>query len=253
MTNSNPVAVITGASSGIGEAITKLLAKQGFAVVFGARRADKGQTLEAVIQADGGKAKFVQTDVNQESDVQSLVSAAIESFGTLDVAVNCAGVHRPQTLTESSNEDYDAVLNTNLKALWWSMKYEIEALKSENKGGVIINIGSNVGVNGAKNAALYVASKHAVSGLTKAAALDYAQDNIRVNIVNPGPVRTEMFENAVNGDPDVEAFFESWVPMGRVGHVDDVANAVAYLASPEAKYLTGASIAVDGGTLAGFN
>lgn len=164
------VAIITAASSGMGVAITKILAQQGFAVGFAARREDRGRELEEGIKAAEGKAVFIQADLTREEDIKNFHERALSLFGHIDVAVNNAGAHRGQTLTESSVEDYNTIKDTNVKAVWLSTKYQIEAMRQHSEGGSIINIAFNVAHNGAKNAALYVMSKHAVLGLNKAAA-----------------------------------------------------------------------------------
>lgn len=247
------VALITGANSGIGAAISETLASEGYAIVLAARREDQGMALERQIKEAGGDAVFVRADLTREENIRHLHEKALSVYGRIDAAVNNAGVHRGQMLTESSIEDYNAIMDTNVRAVWLGMKYQIEAMRQTEDGGAIVNIASNVGHNGAHKLALYVASKHAVIGLTKAAAIDHGAEGIRINTVSPGPIRTEMFEKAVDGDPELEAAITNWVPLGRVGTAREVARVVRWLVSEEASFVNGHSLAVDGGTLAGFN
>ncbi len=250
--NTQKVAIITGTSSGIGADIARTLASDGYVLVITARRRDRGEALEAEIKASGSEVVFIQADLTKEEDIKYVHDFTLQKFGRIDLAVNNAGVHRMTSIIDTELEDYQAIMDTNVKAVWLGMKYQIQAMQNQG-GGSIINIASNVAHNGAKNMAVYAASKHAVLGLTKAAALDHANENILINAVSPGPTRTEMFDGAVNGNQEMEDAIIDWVPLGRIGLSQDVANAVSYIASDKASFMTGHSMVIDGGTLAGFN
>jgi len=243
------VALVTGASSGIGEATAIALASSGAAVVLGARSIDKGERVAEKIRTAGGKAVFVQTDVTDDAQVAALVRTAEEEFGGLDIAFNNAGVEGPLgPLADVEVEAYDKVFDTNVRGVWLSLRHEIRALRKRG-GGSIINNTSVLGLRGVANFSTYVASKHAVEGLSKSAAIETAGENIRINTVAPGPIVTPLLERATGGNTDG---FNAIVPMGRAGKPEDIAHAVVFLASDDSSYVTGESLAVGGGSTAGF-
>lgn len=240
------VVMITGASSGIGRTTAIKFAKQGAKVVLVARRGEEGIAVEKEIQDFGGEAHFIKADVSIESEVENAVSLTLEKYDRLDIAFNNAGVAElPVGTTELTETEWDRVLNINLKGTWLCMKYQIPQML--NNGGAIVNMASVYGLVGTSmGLPAYVASKHGVVGLTKAAALEYAPRNIRVNAICPGWIPTPGNEMALN-EPEIKAFAESLHPMARLGAQDDVANAVIWLSSEGAAFITGQSLAADGG------
>jgi len=246
---SDQVVLITGALTGIGRATAIAFAKEGASVVVSGRRADEGQKLAAELRNLGADAEFLQADVRRESDVQDLVDQAITRFGHLDVAVNNAGTEgKPGPFTDQTAETYAATFDTNVLGTLLSMKHELRVMLPQLHGN-IINVSSTYGRSGAPGAALYAGSKHAVEGLTKAAALEFAETGIRVNVVAPGPIETGML-NRFTGTPEKKAALISGVPMKRIGRPEEVAAAILFLASDKASFITGASLAADGGKLA---
>lgn len=240
------VAVVTGGGSGIGRATAEAIAEAGASVVIGNRNAEQGEEVVQAIRTAGGQAVFQRTDVTRAADVAALVQRAVQEFGKLDLAFNNAGVdgaHAP--LAEQSEAEVSFILDVNIKGVWLCMKYEIEQML-ENGGGAIVNTSSIFGLNGYPGWSIYTATKHAVTGMTKAAALEYATKGIRVNAVGPGPIETPLLEKGTGGDPNAYA---SFVPMGRIGQPREVANAVVWLCSDEASFITGHTLPVDGGVV----
>lgn len=245
------VALVTGGGSGIGRAAALALARSGAAVVIGNRNADQGEAVVAEIVSAGGKARFQRTDVSKSADVKALVTHALTSFGRLDLAFNNAGMEgEKKPLHEQGEEQAAQVFAVNVQGLFWSMMFEVEAMLANAGGsrgegrGAIVNCSSVFGLRGFPGWAPYVASKHAITGMTKAAAVDYAARGIRVNAVAPGPIETPMLARTAGGDPQVYARV---VPMGRIGRPEEVAEAVVWLLSDAASYVTGETLAIDGG------
>ena len=241
------VALVTGATSGIGTAVAEAFADEGAKVVLTGRREDKGAAVAEKIKADGGDALFVRTDVQKAEDVKNMVAAAVETYGRLDYAINNAGVEQyMRPLTDQTEEVYDMVMDTNVKGVWMSMKEEIPVML-ETGGGAVVNISSVAGVIGMPNAPVYVASKHAVIGLTKSVALEFAKQNVRVNAVLPAAIETPMIDRFTQGNEEAYQYFESLHPIGRVGKPNEVADACVWLCSEGSSFVTGSSIKVDGG------
>ncbi|MDB5384874.1 MAG: linC 1 [Planctomycetaceae bacterium] len=241
------VTVVTGGGTGIGRATALAMAKAGAIVVIGNRDAHKGEEVAEMIRKTGGKAVFQKTDVSKPADAQALVARAVSEFGRLDLAFNNAGMDGEQVpLHEQDIEKASALFDVNIKGVFYCMKYEIEQMLKTG-GGAIVNTSSIFGLNGYADWSLYVATKHAVTGMTKAAALDYAKLNVRINAVGPGPVETPLLHKGTGGDPHSYAAF---VPMGRIGQPDDIADVVVWLLSDEARYVTGHTLPVDGGVCA---
>lgn len=243
------VVLITGALSGIGKATALAFAREGATTIVSGRRDDAGKELEAELRSFGGQAEFIRADVRQEDEIRNLVERVIERFGRLDVAVNNAGVEgKTGPITEQSPETYAAVFDTNVLGVLLSMKHELRVMLPQGNGS-IINISSTFGRIGAASASLYVASKHAVEGLTKSAALEGAPFGVRVNAVAPGPIETDMLARFAGSD-ERKATFASSVPLKRLGHPREIAETILFVASDKASYISGASIPVNGGKAA---
>jgi NAD(P)-dependent dehydrogenase (short-subunit alcohol dehydrogenase family) len=250
MNLSGKVAIVTGGTSGIGQATAIAYAQQGAKVVVAGRRVEEGEETVRLIKAAGGEALFVQTDVTQESEVKAMVDKTVEVFGRLDIAFNNAGAYGENaSMSDQSDSEYDRIMNVNVKGVWWSMKHEIVQMLKQGSGA-IVNTSSILGVVAMSGVPLYTASKFAVEGLTKAAALQYAKSGIRINAVGPGAIATEMFETATGGQVEAKAYMAGIHPMGRVGQPSEVANAVLWLSSEAASFVTGETLMVDGGFVA---
>jgi NAD(P)-dependent dehydrogenase (short-subunit alcohol dehydrogenase family) len=244
-----PVVLITGALTGIGRATALLFAKQGARVVIAARRDEAGQKLAAELRALGAEAEYWRTDVRHEDDVRSLVDKTITRFGRLDIAVNNAGTEGARGLvTEQTAETYADTFDTNVLGVLLSMKHELRVMLPQGSGS-IVNVSSAYGSVGAAGASVYVASKHAVEGMTKSAALEVAGTGVRVNVVAPGTTDTGMLTRFTNTDENKQALV-STVPVKRLGTPEEIARVIVFVASADASYMTGASIPVDGGMLA---
>jgi NAD(P)-dependent dehydrogenase (short-subunit alcohol dehydrogenase family) len=241
-----PVVLITGALTGIGRATALAFAKQGASVVVSGRHEDAGQALAAELRGLGANAEFMQADVRRDDDVGSLVDLTVQRFGRLDIAVNSAGTEgKPGPVTEQTAETYAATFDTNVLGTVLSMKHEMRAMQGQRHGS-IVNISSTMGHKGAPGASMYTASKHAVEGLTKAAALEGAAFSVRVNAVAPGPIETGML-NRFTGTDERKTGLIAGVPLKRAGAPEEIANAIVFLASDQASYLTGQIMSVDGG------
>jgi len=247
--NTHPVVLITGALTGIGRATALAFAQEGLRVVVSGRRDDAGQTLVAELRALGAEAEFVRADVRREDDVRNLVDQTIARFGRLDVAVNNAGTEgQPGPFTDQSAETYAATFDTNVLGTILCVKHEMRVMLAQGRGS-IVNLSSTMGSRGAAGASMYVASKHAVEGLTKSAALEGAAAGVRVNAVAPGPVETALLAR-FTGTAERKAGAAATVPMKRLGTPEEIAQAIVFLASDKADYLTGQIIGVNGGKTA---
>jgi NAD(P)-dependent dehydrogenase (short-subunit alcohol dehydrogenase family) len=239
------VALITGGTSGIGRATAIAFAQAGARVAVSGRRQAEGEETVRLVEQVGGAATFLRSDVVVESDVAAMIDALISSFGRLDYAFNNAGVEQQaQSLPEQTEKAI------NVKGVWLAMKYEIPAMLATADGGAIVNTSSIAGVVGFPQVPIYAASKHAVIGMTKAVALEYAQRNVRVNAVSPGAVETPMFERFTGPDDSVRAQLASMHPMGRVARPEEIADAVLFLCSDRASFITGHTLVIDGGFVA---
>jgi NAD(P)-dependent dehydrogenase (short-subunit alcohol dehydrogenase family) len=246
---SAPVILITGALTGIGRATAQAFAKERATVVISGRRQAEGEALEVELRRLGAEAVFVAADVRHDDDMRRLIDQTITRFGRLDVAVNNAGTEgRPGPLTEQTPESYAAMFETNVLGTLLSLKHELRVMQPQGAGS-IINISSTMGERGAAHLALYTASKHAVEGLTKSAALEAAAFGVRVNAVAPGPTETAMLDR-LTGTPDKKAAFYSAVPLKRGAKPEEIADAITFLGSAKASFITGQIIRVNGGKTA---
>lgn len=245
------VALITGGSSGIGRATALLFAEQGARVVVASRRAEESEETVRLIRAAGGDAVFVQTDVSQADQVEALVARAVAQYGGLNFAFNNAGIEGAPFVPTANYPEamWDDVIDINLKGVFLSMKYELpHILKSK---GAIVNMASVAGLSGGRLGVAYYASKHGVIGMTKAAALEYADKGVRINAVAPAVIHTPLAERAglAMGDPQMAARVLALHPMGRIGAPEEVAHSVLWLCSKAASFTTGHALPVDGGFL----
>jgi NAD(P)-dependent dehydrogenase (short-subunit alcohol dehydrogenase family) len=246
------VALVTGGAAGIGRATALAFAERGTKVVIADLKVEEGQELARDIESSGGNALFVRTDVQNAKEVDALVDATLQAYGRLDYAFNNAGIEGQSASTaECSEENFDRVLAVNLKGLWLCLRREIRQMLEQSQGGAIVNMSSVAGLVGFANLPAYVASKHAVVGLTKAAALEYAKRGIRINAVCPGVIHTEMIDRVTGGDPKIEQEYIDIAPMGRMGTPAEVASATLWLCSEGAGFVTGHALATDGGFVAG--
>jgi NAD(P)-dependent dehydrogenase (short-subunit alcohol dehydrogenase family) len=246
---SERVVLVTGALAGIGRATAVAFARQGAAVVVSGRRDEEGNALAAELRQLGTEAEYIRADASIEDDVEALVDGTVKAFGKLDVAVNNAGfTGKPGLLAAQTLEAYDAVFDTNVRGVFFSLKHELRVMTGQGSGS-IINLSSTFGERGGAGAALYSASKHAVNGFTRSAALEVAAQGIRVNAVAPGPVATGGLDRFA-GSQERASAMAATVPAGRLGHVDEIADVITFLASDHARFVTGQIVAVNGGKTA---
>ena len=246
----SPVVLITGALTGIGRATAVAFAKEGASIVASGRREAEGKALEAELRSLGTEAAFIRADVRHDDEGRNLVDQTVARFGRIDSAVNAAGTEgQPGPLIDQSSESYAATFDINVLGTLLSLKHELRVMQAQGHGS-IINISSTYGHEGAAGAAVYAASKHAVEGLTKSAALEGARSGVRVNAVAPGPTETGML-NRFTGTAERKAALAKTVPLGRVGEPGEIARAAVFLASEKASFITGQILTADGGKTAG--
>ena len=246
-TFSGKVVFVTGGTSGIGKATAIEFARAGAKVVLSGRREKEGAQVVAEIKELGGEAAFVRADIAKDADVKAMVKFAVDKFGKIDIAFNNAGVEWVGPLDQATEAEYHRVFDTNVWGVLNSMRHEIPVML-KNGGGIIVNTSSVAGHVGFPQVSVYIASKHAVEGLTKSVALEFAKQNIRINAVAPGPITTEMWDRFAR---EAKEQITATIPVGRVGAAEEIAAAVLYLASDAAKFTTGTSLVVDGGFIAG--
>ncbi len=244
------VAIVTGAATGIGRATAFALAAEGATVVVADVDDDRGELVVSEINDKGGTARFIHADVTDDEQVAALVTTTVDEFGALDVAFNNAGIEGTPAVThDCTPENWQRTLAVNLTGVWSCMRHEIPRML-ERGGGSIVNCSSVAGLVGFATIPAYVASKHGVVGLTKTAALEYAEAGIRVNVVCPGVIDTEMVDRFTGGEPEAEAAMVATEPVGRLGRPEEIADAVVWLCSDRSSFVTGQAIAVDGGFVA---
>src|SRR5713226_3917779 len=247
---SSTVVLITGALTGIGRATATAFAKNGASVVVSGRREAEGNALEAELRSLGAEAAFIRADVRREDEVSSLIEETVARFGRIDAAVNAAGTEgQPGPVVDQTAESYAATFDTNVLGTLLSMKHELRVMQAQGRGS-IINVSSTYGHEGAAGASVYVASKHAVEGMTKYAALEAAGFGVRVNAVAPGPTDTGMLTR-FTGTAERKAAMTKGVPLGRLAEPVEIARAAVFLASDHASFVTGQILAADGGKSAG--
>ena len=245
------VALITGAASGIGAAAAEIFAERGARVVVSDIEEEGGQETVERIRSAGGEAMFHRCDVADPEQVQTMINAAVGTYGRIDAAFNNAGVEGEAATTPNcSIENFDLNIDVNLKGVFLCMKYQISQFLKQGSGGAIVNTASVAGLVAAKGVPAYVAAKHGVVGLTKTAAIEFAKKNIRVNAVCPGGIRTQMLERAINDKPWVEKQLLKLQPIGRLGDPKEVGRVVVFLCSDDASFVTGHAMPVDGGCVA---
>src|SRR5438309_1159248 len=244
-----PVVLITGALTGIGRATALAFAQDGARIVVSGRRDEAGHALIQELRSLGVEAEFVRADVRHEDDVRGLVDKTVARFGRLDVAVNNAGTEgKPGPVTEQSAESYAGIFDTNVLGTLLSMKHELRVMLVQGSGS-IVNVSSTFGHTGGAGASVYVASKHAVEGLTKSAALEASSSGVRVNAVAPGPIDTALLTRFTGSD-ERKAGLIAGVPLKRLGKPEEIAESIVFLSSDKAAFITGATIAADGGKTA---
>ena len=251
MNEHRQVVLVTGALAGIGRATAETFARAGANVVIAGRRPDAGERLAAELAGHAGEVVFTAADVRREPEVQQLVDETVERFGRLDVVVNNAGVDGEMVpFADVTPESYAGVFDTNVLGTLLGIKHALRVMEPQ-RSGAIVNVSSIYGEKGFPLNAPYVASKHAIIGLTRAAALEGAAYGVRVNAVGPGPVQTAMLDRVTGGDEEAKAAFLSTIPLGRAGDPQEIADAIVFISSDRAGFLSGQTIFVDGGLTAG--
>jgi len=245
------VVLVTGAASGIGRAMALAFGRAGACVIVADMSVDGGHMTAALIVEAGGKALFVKTNVTVAAEVDALVEKVVSHYGRIDCAVNGAAIEEEHfPLAEGEDEQFDRIMNVNVKGVWLCMKSQLRQMLKQEGGGAIVNVADAAGLVAAPNRAIYSASKHAVIGMTKTAAVEYAKSGIRINSLCPGAVKTPMLARMLERDPGRDKKLKAAHPMGRVAEPAEVANAALWLCSDQASFVTGHQLAIDGGLTA---
>jgi NAD(P)-dependent dehydrogenase (short-subunit alcohol dehydrogenase family) len=241
------VAIVTGAAAGIGKSTALAFAEQGATAIVADIDERAGEAVAGQIVEHGGKAQFIRCDVTNDADVEAMVALAVNDYGRLDFAFNNAGIEIEHSKLADGNEsEFDRIMDVNVKGVWRCMKHQIPAMLARGEGA-IVNTASIAGLGAAPKMSIYSASKHAVIGLTKSAAVEYAKKGIRVNAVCPAVIDTDMFRRAAESDPRKAEYAAAMHPVGRLGRPEEIAGAVLYLCSDEAAFTTGVALPLDGG------
>ena len=246
----NKVAIITGAGSGIGAATAVMFAKEGARVVIADIEKQKGISTVGLIKSKNGEAIFIQVDVTAAGSIEKMVKSTVEIYGRLDILVNNAGIYLQANTVDTSEKDWDRIMDVNLRGVFLCCKYSIPEMIKGGKGGVIINVGSEAGIVGIKNQVAYNVSKSGIIALTKSIAVDFAAENVRANCVCPGTTETALVKEALSKASDPEKArreLEMVRPANRLGQPEEIASGILYLASDESSYATGTILAIDGG------
>ena len=247
------VAIITGSSKGIGQGCARVFASEGADVVIVSRTEVPGLAMVKEIQDKGGTAIYVKTDVSKSEQVQNMIKRTIEEFGKLDILINNVGYHISKNIEETSEEEWDFIINTNLKSVFLCSKYAIPHLKKTK--GCIINMSSMVGLVGQNNAGAYSATKGGILAMTKGMSLDFAKDGIRVNCICPGWIQTPLVDDWFSQQPDEQKareYINSAHPLGRIGTIEECGRAALFLATEDSSFMTGSILTVDGGVTLGY-
>jgi NAD(P)-dependent dehydrogenase (short-subunit alcohol dehydrogenase family) len=245
------VVLVTGAATGIGRATALAFGRAGASVVVADTSVEGGHATAGMIVEAGGKALFVKADVTRPGDVEALVEKTVKAYGRLDCAVNNAAIHEEgQPLADADEEQFDRIMGVNVKGVWLCMKHELAQMVKQGEGGAIVNMASIAGLVGAPTRAIYAASKHAVVGLTRSAATEYAADGIRINSLCPSAVKTALVARAIERDPQQGEKLKTMHPAGRIAEPAEIANAVMWLCSDQSSFVTGHQLAIDGGLTA---
>lgn len=244
----NKVVFVTGGTSGIGRITAIEFAKHGAKVAITGRREKEGKETLDAIKAHGAEGLFIQSDVSKADDVERAINETVEKLGDISVAFNNAGIEEePTPFLDQTVDVLDRIHEVNVKGVWLCMQAQIRNMMKHGKGGTIVNNASVAGLQGMAGVSAYCASKHAVIGMSKSLASEFAKKNIRINVVAPGPIQTDMWERFAGDKPQVQSMVQNMVPMGRLGSSEEVASCVLWLAHPTASYVTGQVVAVDGG------
>lgn len=247
------VAIITGSSKGIGKGCAQVFAREGAAVVIVSRTETPGLAMAKEIQDKGGRAIYIQTDVSKSEPVQNMINRTMDEFGRLDVLINNAGYHISKNVEETSEEEWDFIINTNLKSVFLCSKYAMPHLRKTR--GCIINMSSMVGLVGQSNSGAYSATKGGIIAMTKGMALDFAQDGIRVNCICPGWIQTPLVNDWFSQQPDEQKareYINSVHPLGRIGAIEECGRIALFLAAEDSAFMTGSILTVDGGVTLGY-
>ncbi|OHD11881.1 MAG: short chain dehydrogenase [Spirochaetes bacterium GWD1_27_9] len=242
------IVIITGGGSGIGKASSILFAKEGAKVVVANRRVEKGEETVKIIKENGGDALFIQTDVSKKEDIENLINKTVKHYGRLDIAFNCGGIDgAKKPIIDFEEQEWDEVIDVNLKGTFLLLKYEIKQMLKQNTEGVILNMASINGIIGRPNRCAYNSSRSGVIGLTKTASIEYIRKGIRINAIAPAAVKTDLFDKYTNEDIELQKKYAESHPIGRICEPEEVAEAALWLCSDKSSFVVGHILVIDGG------